>query len=147
MFLITIMGMTAAMASSVWSTVQRRDNERELVFAGGQFAEAIERYRKHSSDAGHLYPRSLQELLRDERGVVRRHHLRRLYVDPMTGDTRWGVIRLADGSIVGVYSLSERVPFERLSGLPGFALPPGCKSYQDWRFVAPSALDLLASSP
>ncbi len=147
MFLIAIMGMASAMASAVWSTVQRRDNERELVFAGRQFADAIERYRVHSSDAGHLYPRSLQELLRDERSVVPRHHLRRLYVDPMTGDTRWGLIRLADGSIVGVHSLSERVPFERQSVAPGFSPPPGGKSYQDWRFVAPSALDALSSSP
>ena len=143
MFLIALMGMAAAMASAVWSTTQRRDNERELVFTGRQFTDAIERYRKHSVDPLRLYPRSLQELLHDDRTGVPPHHLRRLYVDPMTGDTRWGLIRLVDGSIVGVHSLSDRVPFDRLSVVPGFASPPGAKSYQDWRFVAPSATTLL----
>ncbi len=146
MFLIAIMGLTSAMASAVWSTVQRRDNERELVFAGRQFADAIERYRKHSADPLHLYPRSLQELLHDERIGAPPHHLRRLYVDPMTGDTRWGLVQLPDGSIVGVHSLSERAPFDRLKVVPDFMPPPGAKSYQEWRFVAPSALDVLSSS-
>ena len=144
MFLIAIMGTAAAMASAVWSTVQRRDNERELVFAGRQFADAIERYRKHSVDPMHLYPRSLQELLHDDRSGVPRHHLRRLYVDPMTGDTRWGLIRLADGSVVGVHSLSERAPFVRKFVTSDFAPPAGIRSYQQWRFVAPSALAGLA---
>ena len=144
MFLIAIMGMAAAMASAVWSTVQRRDNERELVFAGRQFADAIERYRKHAVDPLHLYPRSLQELLHDDRSGVPRHHLRRLYVDPMTGDSRWGLIRLADGSVVGVHSLSERAPFVRKFVTPDFAPPAGIQSYQQWHFVAPSALAGLA---
>lgn len=145
MFLIAIMGMAAAMASAVWSTTQRRDNERELVFAGRQFADAIERYRKHSVDPLHPYPRSLQELLRDDRSGVPRHHLRRLYVDPMTGDSRWGLIRQADGAIVGVHSLSERTPFVRKFVTPDFAPPAGINSYQQWRFVAPSAASALAA--
>ena len=31
----------------------------------------------------------------------------------MTGGRQWGLIRLPDGGIVGVHSLSSRVPFER----------------------------------
>jgi type II secretory pathway pseudopilin PulG len=142
MFLIALMGMAAAMASAVWSTTQRRDNERELVFAGRQFAAAIERYRKRSTDAARLYPRSLQELVLDDRGGQVYHHLRRIFVDPITGSRQWGLIQLPDGGIVGVHSLSERAPFERGFVMADFLVPKGSRSYQDWHFVALSALPL-----
>ena len=142
MFLIALMGMAAAMASAVWSTTQRRDNERELVFAGRQFAAAIERYRKRSTDAARLYPRSLQELVVDDRGGQVHHHLRRIFVDPLTGSRQWGLIQLPDGGIIGVHSLSERVPFERGFVVADFPVPKDSRSYQDWHFVAPSAMPL-----
>lgn len=142
MFLIALMGMAAAMASAVWSTTQRRDNERELVFAGRQFAAAIERYRMRSTDAARLYPRSLQELVLDDRGGQVHHHLRRIFVDPLTGSRQWGLIQLPDGGIIGVHSLSERAPFERGFVMADFPVPKDSRSYQDWHFVAPSALPL-----
>lgn len=142
MFLIALMGMAAAMASAVWSTTQRRDNERELVFAGHQFAAAIERYRKRSTDAARLYPRSLQELVLDDRGGQVHHHLRRIFVDPLTGSRQWGLIQLPDGGIIGVHSLSERAPFERGFVMADFPVPKVSRSYRDWHFVAPSALPL-----
>ena len=142
MFLIALMGMAAAMASAVWSTTQRRDNERELVFAGRQFAAAIERYRKRSTDAARLYPRSLQELVLDDRGGQVHHHLRRIFVDPLTGSRQWGLMQLPDGGIIGVHSLSERAPFERGFVMADFPVPKDSRSYQDWQFVAPSALPL-----
>lgn len=142
MFLIALMGMAAAMASAVWSTTQRRDNERELVFTGRQFAAAIERYRKRSVDPARLYPRSLQELLLDDRGGQVHHHLRRIFVDPITGSRQWGLIQLPDGGIIGVHSLSERVPFERGFVMADFPVPKDSRSYQDWHFVAPSAVAL-----
>lgn len=142
MFLIALMGMAAAMASAVWSTTQRRDNERELVFTGRQFAAAIARYRKRSVDPARLYPRSLQELLLDDRGGQVHHHLRRIFVDPITGSRQWGLIQLPDGGIIGVHSLSERVPFERGFVMADFPVPKDSRSYQDWHFVAPSAVAL-----
>ena len=142
MFLIALMSMAAAMASAVWSTTQRRDNERELVFTGRQFAAAIERYRKRSVDPARLYPRSLQELLHDDRGGEVHHHLRRIFVDPLTGSRQWGLIQLPDGGIIGVYSESERAPFERGFVTADFSVPRDSRSYQDWQFVAPSAMPL-----
>jgi type II secretory pathway pseudopilin PulG len=136
------MGLAAAMASAVWSTSQRRDNERELVFAGRQFASAIERYRKRSTDPAHLYPRSLQELLRDDRGGQTHHHLRRVYPDPITGSDQWQLILSPDGGIIGVHSLSDREPLDRGFVTADFPVPKGSRSYQDWRFVAPSAAQL-----
>lgn len=143
LFLISVLAITAAAASAVWSVAGQRDAERELVFVGRQFALAIERYRARSTDPVLTYPRRLEDLLRDDRGVTPQHHLRRLYVDPMTGDSKWGLIRLPDGGIVGVHSLSDRKPFPRTHVVAGFSAPEST-SYREWQFIAPSAADLAA---
>ncbi|MBC7955691.1 MAG: type II secretion system protein [Cytophagales bacterium] len=143
LFIISVLGLTAAMASGVWSTVQRRENERQLVFAGRQFQAAIERYGQRVQGSDVRFPRQLEDLLRDPRAVNVRRHLRQVYVDPMTGTREWGLVRLPDGSIVGVHSLSERTP---LRGPPADA-GARTETYRDWRFIAPSAELLLASAP
>ena len=143
LFLVLLLGMTAAMASAVWSTVQRRENERQLVFVGRQFQAAIEHFQKRSPDGQAPYPRQLVDLLRDARAVQVLRHLRQIYPDPITGTTQWGLIRLPNGGIVGVYSLSQGEPLQRVSLGRGLSFP-GAKTYQEWRFIAPSAADLLA---
>lgn len=179
LFIVGLLATTAAAAGVVWAAAQQRDNEVELVFVGRQFAAAIERYRAASgpptadptgdpsagssarSSAGSsfapranptaLYPRSLEALLRDDRAITPQHHLRRLYLDPMTGNAQWGLIRLPGGGIVGVHSLSDRQPFPRQFVVAGFSPPPppahGTLTYRDWHFVAPSAEALLAPQP
>lgn len=144
LFLISVLAMTAVAASAVWRIAKQRDDERELVFIGRQFAAAIERYRAHSADPALPYPRRLEDLLRDDRDIAPQHYLRRLYADPMTGDVQWGLIRLPDGGIIGVHSLSDRRPYPRTFVVAGFT-PPVSTSYREWQFVAPSAAELLAS--
>lgn len=136
--------MTAAAASVVWHVAKQRDDERELVFIGRQFEAAIDRYRAHAVDPAQPYPHRLEDLLRDDRGIVPRHHLRRLFVDPMTGEAKWGLLRLPDGGIVGVHSLSDRRPYPRVTVVAGYA-PSAATSYQAWKFVAPSAAESWAA--
>ena len=143
MFIISVLGLTAAMASVVWSTVQRRENERQLLFVGREFQSAIERYGQRAQGAERRYPRQLEDLLRDPRALGVRRFLRQVYDDPMTGRTQWGLIRLPDGGIVGVHSLSERTPLKTgvfASAGPGSA----AERYCDWRFIAPRAAGSLA---
>ncbi len=144
MFLVALLALTASMASVVWSTEQRRENERQLVFAGLQFQSAIEHYRQNSKEGDRPYPRRLEDLLRDARALTIVRHLRQIFPDPITGSARWGLIRLPDGGIVGVYSLSEREPLQRAALLRGLSFP-NAKTYRDWRFVAPSAAELIAA--
>lgn len=142
MFLVAVLALTASMAGVVWSTAQQRANERELVFVGRQFQVAIERYRQRSSGPDARYPRQLEDLLRDTRALRVERHLRRLYLDPMTGRAEWGLIRAADGGIVGVHSLSERRPMA--GTLLAESLQAGeATRYSDWRFIAPSAAERL----
>jgi type II secretory pathway pseudopilin PulG len=141
LFMVGLLALTASAASAVWATVQQREDERQLVFAGRQLQLAIERYRlqAHGNDAH--YPRELADLLRDPRVPGVRRFLRQLYVDPMTGRRDWGLVRLADGGIVGVHSRSGRKAFGGPSSAPGVS---GGATYREWRFIAPSAAALLA---
>jgi len=148
LFIISVLGLTAAMASVVWSTVQRRENEKQLIFAGRQFESAIERYGQRAQGSPARFPRELDDLLRDPRAVNVQRFLRQIYVDPMTGEREWGLIRLPDGSIVGVHSLSTRTPLQAsLSAVSGARGAEATESYRDWRFVAPSAEALLMAGP
>ena len=132
LFLVSLLALTASMASVVWSTEQRRENERQLVFAGLQIQAAIEHYQQRSKEGDAPYPPRLEDLLRDARAVTVSRHLRQIFPDPITGTTRWGLVRLPGGGIVGVYSLSERAPLQRASLGRGLAFPDA-KSYRDWR--------------
>ncbi len=135
MFIIALMGLTGAMASVVWATAQRRDNERELVFIGRQFSAAIASYQRRPAVAPPRYPRTLEELVRDDRTPTPVRHLRKIYVDPITGDSKWGLVRAPDGGIVGVHSVSDREPFPRAKVGPDFKPPPNAKTYRDWMFT------------
>ena len=143
MFLVALLSLTAALASVVLGTEQQRADERELVFAGRQFQAAIERYQSRApANAAARYPRELGDLLRDTRTVQIERPLRRIYIDPMTRRTEWGLIRGADGGIVGVHSLSERRPMAGTllaASFAGVEAAGVASSYSAWRFIAPSA--------
>ena len=132
LFLVAIMGVGLALVGHVWETSAKREREADLLQTGNEYRKAIERYYLSGP---RQYPRALDDLVRDPRqpGMVR--HLRKLYVDPVTGKNEWGMVRGADGGIAGVYSLSEEMPLK--SG--GFAVRDaafeGKTKYSDWQFV------------
>ncbi|MCR5881883.1 type II secretion system protein [Rhizobacter sp. J219] len=141
LFIVALLALTAGMASAVWATVQQREHERQLAFAGRQIQQAIERYRAQAQGSDARFPLELRHLVRDPRVPGVRRFLRQVYVDPMTDQPEWGLVRLADGGIVGVHSLSPRKSLGRPPELPGVTAGA---TYQEWRFIAPSAVPLLA---
>jgi type II secretory pathway pseudopilin PulG len=134
--LLGVLGFGMAATSTVWQTVAVREKEAELLFVGDQFRRAIESYREGPFGGVPQLPKSLEELLLDPRFPGIRRHLRKLYRDPITGQTEWGLIRDVDGGILGVYSLSEAQPMKTA----GFPTPyqsfTGAERYQDWQFQA-----------
>jgi type II secretory pathway pseudopilin PulG len=134
MFMVAVLGLTATMASTLWSTASQRDKERELVFAGQQIRQAIERYHQHVTGPEARYPRQLEDLLRDDRLPITARHLRRIYLDPITGQPEWGLVRRADGGIVGVHSLSDRKPMQGTTLAAMFGTGPDT-TYREWRFL------------
>ena len=117
LLVLALMGIALMAAVDVWSVTRQREREEELMFVGDQYRQAIQRYYYAAPGGARVLPASLQALLDDDRYPVPIHHLRRLYPDPITGTTDWGLLQVGD-RIMGVYSNSEAVPLKQA----GFAL-------------------------
>jgi type II secretory pathway pseudopilin PulG len=78
---ITLIAMGAAVPT--WRYVMQDDREQELLFRGGEIADAIARYQKKN---GGTLPVSLEVL-------VKGRFLRRAYKDPMTKAGEWRFLR------------------------------------------------------
>lgn len=92
LFLVALTAAGLARLGQAWSTAAQRERERELEFRGGEIAAAIASYQRAAGTEPAPYPASLQDLLRDDRGPQVRHHLRRLYADPLTGQPDWVLV-------------------------------------------------------
>ncbi|WP_077037979.1 type II secretion system protein [Pelomonas sp. KK5] len=114
LFFVALLAAGLGMAGELWSTQSQREKEEELLFAGRQIRAAIQSFND-SAPIGQprRLPATLQELLEDKRWPVTHRHLRRLYVDPMTGKADWLLVRTAAGGIQGVRSRSGVRPFKR----------------------------------
>ena len=131
---IGVMSILMAAAAPVWRHVMKREKEKELLFRGNQYIEAIDRYYRKF---GRL-PIQLEELLKTK-------CIRKLYTDPMTKDGKWGLINfrgglpearrrlpgsessqpLATNSIIGVYSKSKD---------KSIFIYQGKSQYNQWKF-------------
>lgn len=80
---VTIMLIMMAAAVPSWRYVMKNDAEEELIFRGGEIADAIARFQQRN---GNALPTSLEVL-------VKGRFLRREYKDPMTKDGKWRLIR------------------------------------------------------
>ncbi len=144
---LAIVGMGLSAVSEVWMQAQQRERERELLFIGNQFRQAITRYYLESPPANRKFPAQLEDLLEDSRNNAKvQHYLRKMYVDPMTRSANWGEIRLPAGQLVGVYSQSSDTPIKTF----GFALRDkqfvGKDRYSEWEFrsALPAANPVLS---
>lgn len=135
LFVIAIMGAALAGIATVWDTYARREKEAELLFIGDQFRLAIGTYYERTPGGVKQYPKQLEDLLKDPRFPDVQRHLRRVYVDPMTGKTTWGLIRSGDGGILGVHSLSEGKPIKVAGFDAAYASLAKASTYSNWFFV------------
>lgn len=138
LLLVALMGVGLTVAAEVHSVAVQRDKERELISIGRQFSAAIGRY--YESGTKREFPMSLDDLLRDQRVPGVRRHLRKIFVDPMTGKAEWGLVRF-DGRIIGVHSLSRKKPIKQDGFEPANADLAKKQAYTDWVFsyVSPAA--------
>lgn len=134
LLLIALLGVGLVKVVEIESQAQKRDKETELLFIGAQFSLALESYWRHSPrpEAGER-PSTLQDLLLDQRGGVPRRHLRKIFVDPMTGSDQWGLIYVG-GRIVAVHSRSEKRPLKQDQFPPEQAEFAGKSMYSQWLF-------------
>jgi len=135
---VAIIGLVGAATLKVGALLQRAAAEQELLEIGAAFSAALDSYAAATPRGATPYPPSVKELLKDPRFPGVRRHLRKLFVDPLTGKAEWGIVYLGDGEvgIVGFHSLSNAPPLKvanfdsRFRGLDNKA------SISEWRFTA-----------
>lgn len=135
MIFVSLLGVGLSGVGQIWAQVVKREREQELLFIGNQFRTAINQFNKNSPGTDRNI-NSLQDLLRDPRypGAVR--YLRKMYLDPITGSTDWGVVVNQNGSITGVYSLSEDTPFKKHNFSAVNQSFEGKNKYSEWVFMS-----------
>jgi type II secretory pathway pseudopilin PulG len=134
--LVAIIGLVAATTLKSGAMLQRGAAEQALLDIGAQFSDALQSYANATPAGQSPQPPSLKELLRDPRYPGVRRHLRKIFVDPMTGKAEWGVVYLADQvGVIGVYSLSDAKPI-KISNFPArFQAFDGKLHISDWKFT------------
>lgn len=140
LMMIAVSGIGLAALGEAWHTASQREKEKELLFAGGQIQAAITRYYQQTPSPIKQYPAKLEDLLLDKRGPKPQHHLRRIYIDPMTASRNWGLIKEQE-RIVGVYSRSNARPFKQDGFDEAQQAFSGAESYRDWEFMAKPGID------
>jgi len=134
---VAITGAALAAFGEIASHAAQREKEAELLFRGNAFQAAVASYYKKEG----RYPQSLQQLLEDKRYPMPVRHLRKLYVDPMSGEADWGVAEAPGGGVMGVYSRSEEKPLKTGNFLLKNQDFEQAERYADWKFVhSPSGL-------
>lgn len=141
LILVAIMGVTLAMLGTFWHTAQQRAREQQLLFIGNQFSNAIYAYYQNPPSEGtnagiKQFPKRLEDLLQDNRQQTTVRYLRKIFADPITGKFQWGLIKGADGGIVGVYSLSEDAPLKTANFGKGNEKFSYKKHYSEWQFTS-----------
>jgi type II secretory pathway pseudopilin PulG len=148
--LVTVIGMVGAATLKIGALMQRAQAEQDLLDIGAAFSDALQSYAAATPKGQPPQPPSLQELLKDPRTPALRRHLRKIFVDPATGSTEWGIVYQADkgaGGVVAVYSLSQARPLKIGNFDARFVGFDGKQHLSDWKFTAGAIAPVLPVAP
>jgi type II secretory pathway pseudopilin PulG len=136
LILLAVIGLVGAASLKIGSLLQRVEAEQELLDIGAEFSDALQSYAAATPKGAPQQPPSLQELLKDPRFPGTRRHLRKLFVDPVTGKAEWGVMYLGDHvGVIGIYSLSQAKPFKVGNFEARFQHFENREHLSDWKFT------------
>jgi type II secretory pathway pseudopilin PulG len=155
--LVTVIGMVGAATLKIGALMQRAQAEEDLLDIGAAFSAALQSYAAATPRGQPPQPPSLQELLKDPRTPALRRHLRKIFVDPATGSTEWGLVYLAgekgaagaggSGGVVAVYSLSQAKPLKIGNFDARFVGFEGKQHLSDWKFTAGAIAPVAPVAP
>ncbi len=135
LLMVVVISISLMTAQQLWSTIMKREREKQLLFRAGQIEKAIGSYYNDSSGGPAQYPKKFEYLLKDNRHLGVKRHLRKLYKDPMTIEGGWGIVYDGKGGIKGIFSQSSEEPI-KTSGFPEkYKLFENKIKYSDWKFV------------
>lgn len=134
---VLISTLGASSLIQMHQTQTQRDKEEQLLFVGDQYRRAIASYYNTIPTGGaRSLPKSLEDLVNDDRFPTPLHHLRRMYPDPMTGQADWQLIREGAG-IRGIGSQSKETTLKKSGFSKEDKLFEAMDLYSDWKFVIP----------
>lgn len=135
LIVMAIIATGTSIAIEAGATLQQRTGEEELLAIGAEFRAALESYAAATPFGQPTTPLELKDLLRDPRHPGVRRHLRRIYADPLTGKSRWGLLRSPDGRIAGIHSLSKSKTWKRAEFPPGMEHFARAQRHDQWIFA------------
>lgn len=147
MIALAVIGVAAAGTLQLGAVMQRRTAEEQLLDVGTEIRAALKSYGEATPSGLPRSPRSLQELVRDPRFPNPRRYLRKLYPDPMTGSTKWGLMLSPEGFILGVYSLSREKPIKVANFPQIYRSFTEQTSYAKWVFTPAQLVPVPPLSP
>jgi type II secretory pathway pseudopilin PulG len=134
---VTIIGLVGAATLKVESLLRRAAAEEELLEIGAAFSAALQSYAAATPQGQPTQPATLNDLLKDPRFPGVRRHLRKIFVDPLTGKAEWGVVYVGDrAGVLAVYSLSEAKPLKIANFDIRFQNFGNKEHISDWKFTA-----------
>jgi type II secretory pathway pseudopilin PulG len=148
MVLVAVIALAGAATLKLGSVLQRSRLEAELLAIGAEYADALQSYADATPAGQPTQPRSFKELLRDPRSSTLKRHLRRIYVDPLTGSAEWGIVYAGDkAGIVAIYSLSDAKAVKIGNFPERFRAFEGRAKVSDWKFSAGGKPAAAAQQP
>jgi type II secretory pathway pseudopilin PulG len=131
LFMVVVMGIMLGAAGQSMRVIMQREREKELIFRGLQYRDAIERWNRKGATPLLL---DIKSLLKDPRSAAVERHLRQLYPDPLTGK-EWRIIKDPQLGITGVASTSNDEPFKKDNFPEVIKDFKGKAKYSEWEFV------------
>lgn len=132
---VAVVGAILAGTGEVWTQSRQREKEQELLYIGNQFRRAIGLYYQRSPGGAPRYPERLEDLLEDTRYLTKQRYLRKIYRDPMTGKSEWGLVMAPQGGIMGVHSLSTARTIKQENFRRSDQKLVGASAYTGWLFT------------
>lgn len=133
--LLAVISLLTVSTLKLGAVLQRSKAEQELLEIGAAFSDALRSYADATPPGQPPQPPSLKELLKDPRFPGTRRHLRKIFVDPMTGQAEWGITYLGEKTgVIAIYSLSNTKPI-KVGNFPPRYSDFGDKSrISEWKF-------------
>lgn len=128
--MVVIMGIMLGVTGQSMRVVMKREREKELIFRGLQYRDAIERWTKK----GMMPLLDINHLVKDPRSATGGSHLRQLYKDPVTGK-EWKILKDKSLGIYGVASTSDEEPFKQGNFPDVIKQFEEKKKYSEWEFI------------
>jgi type II secretory pathway pseudopilin PulG len=134
---VAILGMVGAATLKVDGLLRRAAAEQELLEIGAAFSAALRSYAAATPQGANPVPPTLQDLLKDPRFPGTRRHLRKIFVDPVTGGTEWGIQYQGDKvGVLAIYSLSQAQPLKVANFDARFQHFENKEHLSEWKFTA-----------